>query len=79
MLVKTVIFLTFWQGLACSLSVSAGLIEYDVDAKAVQNFLISVEMIFASVMLLFAFPYRVRASCGSLCSDYCLFNEMADF
>lgn len=56
-LVKTVIFLTFWQGIAISMICSWGKIKDPSDGKALQNFMICLEMIGASVMMLYAFPH----------------------
>eukprot|EP00232_Nephroselmis_pyriformis_P031295 CAMPEP_0182855026 /NCGR_PEP_ID=MMETSP0034_2-20130328/1600_1 /TAXON_ID=156128 /ORGANISM="Nephroselmis pyriformis, Strain CCMP717" /LENGTH=348 /DNA_ID=CAMNT_0024985927 /DNA_START=92 /DNA_END=1135 /DNA_ORIENTATION=+ len=56
-LVKAVIFLTFWQGLASMVSVRFGVLDSTREAKALQNFLICGEMLITSVVLLWAFPY----------------------
>lgn len=71
--VKSVIFLSFWQGVLLAVLEKAGLISaiYASGATnpavasagtvsaAYQNFLICVEMFFASLALKYAFPYRV--------------------
>eukprot|EP00798_Chlamydomonas_sp_ICE-L_P028107 gene28107-31215_t len=46
---KSVIFLTFWQSLAVSMSPS--------DSEALMNWLIVIEMMFASIGMFYAFPY----------------------
>ncbi|WIA30390.1 hypothetical protein OEZ86_000476 [Tetradesmus obliquus] len=56
-LVKTVIFLTFWQGIAISYINSMGEISDPEDGKALQNFMICVEMALAGTSLLYAFPH----------------------
>ena len=61
-LVKSVIFLTFWQGLFISICVGAGLIPSAEDGNNVQNFLICVEMLPAAIFMLFAFPWKEFAS-----------------
>lgn len=61
-LVKSVIFLTFWQGLFISICVGAGLVPSAEDGNAIQNFLICVEMLPAAVFMIFAFPWKEFAS-----------------
>ena len=55
--VKSVVFLTFWQSLACSFMVNLGILYDGEEARKLQNFLICVEMVLASFGLIFAFPY----------------------
>ena len=66
--VKSVIFLTFWQGVLLALLEKAKVIEAfegssNLSAGTVaagwQNFLICIEMFFASIALRFAFPHNV--------------------
>ncbi|KAL3238767.1 hypothetical protein MRX96_021800 [Rhipicephalus microplus] len=71
--VKSVIFLSFWQGVLLAVLEKAGLISAinasgmantaaasaGTVSAAYQNFLICVEMFFASLALKYAFPYRV--------------------
>ncbi|WPT16386.1 Transmembrane protein 184A [Picochlorum sp. SENEW3] len=61
-LVKSVIFLTYWQGLLISIMVGAGLIYSAEDGNAVQNFMTCVEMLPAAIFMLFAFPWKEFAS-----------------
>lgn len=61
-LVKSVIFLTYWQGLLISIFVGVGLIPSAEDGNAVQNFMTSVEMLPAAIFMLFAFPWKEFAS-----------------
>ena len=56
-LVKSVIFLTFWQSILCATLVSNGTLEDGEDGRALQNVLICVEMIIAAAMMQFAFPH----------------------
>lgn len=48
-MVKSVVFATFWQGLLISAAVNGGLLYDGAEARALSNFLLCVEMIFASV------------------------------
>lgn len=56
-LVKSVIFLTFWQSILCATLVSNGTLEDGEEGRALQNVLICVEMIIAAAMMQFAFPH----------------------
>ncbi|KAI8476882.1 MAG: organic solute transporter Ostalpha-domain-containing protein [Monoraphidium minutum] len=70
-LVKTVVFLTFWQargparGIVISAINSMGEIRDPEDAKALQNFMICVEMLIAGCAMTFAFPYKQYSIGGS--------------
>lgn len=69
--VKSVIFLSFWQGVLLAVLEWAGVIHPIVAGSGIatasagtvsagyQNFLICVEMFFAAIMLRYAFPYQV--------------------
>lgn len=70
--VKSVIFLSFWQGVLLSLLEAMGAITpvsvggtdsenlgSGTVAAGVQNFLICVEMLFAAIALRYAFPYQI--------------------
>uniref|UniRef100_T1J1S8 Transmembrane protein 184B n=1 Tax=Strigamia maritima TaxID=126957 RepID=T1J1S8_STRMM len=63
--VKSVIFLSFWQGVLLAILEKVGVIQGDSMASAgtvsagYQNFLICVEMFFAAIALRYAFPHRV--------------------
>ncbi len=76
--VKSVIFLSFWQGVLLALLESMGYIlpmynetgkEIDLPAGAVsagyQNFFICIEMFFAAVALRYAFPIDVYVGEGA--------------
>eukprot|EP00192_Tetraselmis_astigmatica_P013558 CAMPEP_0117659316 /NCGR_PEP_ID=MMETSP0804-20121206/6362_1 /TAXON_ID=1074897 /ORGANISM="Tetraselmis astigmatica, Strain CCMP880" /LENGTH=336 /DNA_ID=CAMNT_0005465955 /DNA_START=352 /DNA_END=1359 /DNA_ORIENTATION=- len=56
--IKGVVFLTFWQGILCSIFYSMGILDTPEDAKVLQNFLTLTEMVIAAVMMLYAFPWR---------------------
>lgn len=71
--IKSVIFLSFWQGVGLAILEKANLISSIVspdgqhtDAGTVsagyQNFLICIEMLFAAIALRYAFPYQVGIS-----------------
>jgi hypothetical protein len=55
--IKSVVFLTFWQSLGCSLMVNLGILYDGDEARALQNFLICAEMVLAGIGTIFAFPY----------------------
>lgn len=61
--VKSVVFLSFWQGFTLAIFESAGIIHTYNNissgkiASACQDFLICIEMFFAAVALRFAFPH----------------------
>ena len=57
-LIKGVIFFTFWQGFLLSLLTSCGAIETSEEALEIQNLLICVEMFVASLCTLAAFPHK---------------------
>ncbi|XP_065826408.1 transmembrane protein 184B-like [Oscarella lobularis] len=68
--VKSVVFLSFWQGVALAIAEEVGLIKSAVDvtgktvgqesiATAIQNFIITIEMFFAAILLWYAFPHKV--------------------
>lgn len=68
--VKSVIFLSFWQGVGLAILEKADVISPIIDTSGTrtsagtvsagyQNFLICIEMFFAAVALRYAFPHRV--------------------
>ena len=65
-LVKSVIFLTFWQSILCAALVSNGDLPTGEDGRALQNVLICCEMIIASLMMLRAFPASVYVADGGI-------------
>ncbi|KAB2059342.1 hypothetical protein ERO13_A11G275900v2 [Gossypium hirsutum] len=60
-IIKSVVFLTYWQGVMFFLAAKSGFIK-DADAAAqFQNFIICVEMLLAALGHLYAFPYKEYA------------------
>ncbi|XP_034946734.1 transmembrane protein 184B isoform X2 [Chelonus insularis] len=71
--VKSVIFLSFWQGVLLAVLEKASVIPPVIDSlghatsagtvsAGYQNFLICIEMLFAAIALRYAFPYQVYAA-----------------
>ncbi|KAH7276983.1 hypothetical protein KP509_39G029200 [Ceratopteris richardii] len=56
-IIKSVVFLTYWQGVLVFLAAKMGFIENSDDAADIQNFIICVEMAMAAVGHIYAFPY----------------------
>jgi len=70
--IKSVIFLSFWQGVLLAILEKAQVISRVVDSSGdvtsagtvsagYQNFFICIEMLFAAIALRYAFPYQVYA------------------
>lgn len=63
--VKFIVFMSFWQGLALAIIEKSGLITNQNNIMAgtisagYQNFILCVEMFFASILLRFAYPYHI--------------------
>lgn len=64
--VKSIIFMSYWQGLLLAILEKVGILEpYTPDAPpgavaaGYQNFLLCIEMLFASIALRYAFPYEI--------------------
>ncbi|BBN02809.1 organic solute transporter subunit alpha [Marchantia polymorpha subsp. ruderalis] len=66
-IIKSVVFLTYWQGVLVGLMVSFGIIKNENDSADLQNFLICLEMLAAAIGHLYAFPYKeyAEANVGS--------------
>ncbi|EFJ08514.1 hypothetical protein SELMODRAFT_44885, partial [Selaginella moellendorffii] len=60
-IIKSVVFLTYWQGVLVFLAAKSGLIKNADDAADVQNFIICIEMAGAAVGHLYAFPFKAYA------------------
>ncbi|GMH14976.1 hypothetical protein Nepgr_016817 [Nepenthes gracilis] len=60
-LIKSVVFLTYWQGVLVFLAAKSGFIEDSQDAADFQNFIVCVEMLIAAVGHFYAFPYKEYA------------------
>jgi hypothetical protein len=63
-LIKSTIFLTFWQAMAVAVAVGAGAVPGAAAGAALQNFLICAEMLPAAVAMLFAFPWAEYSAGG---------------
>ncbi|PSC70645.1 transmembrane 184A-like [Micractinium conductrix] len=57
MLVKVVIFLSYWQGLFIAIATGAGAIDTPEDGTNLQSWLLCVEMLPSAIFMLFAFPW----------------------
>lgn len=60
-IIKSVVFLTYWQGVLVFLAAKYDFIKNAEQAAEFQNFIICVEMLIAAVGHLYAFPYREYA------------------
>ncbi|KAG2719656.1 hypothetical protein I3760_02G000300 [Carya illinoinensis] len=60
-LIKSVVFLTYWQGVLVFLAAKSGFIKDAEEAAQFQNFIVCVEMLIAAVGHLYAFPYKEYA------------------
>ncbi|XP_051136687.1 uncharacterized protein LOC127255244 isoform X2 [Andrographis paniculata] len=60
-IIKSVVFLTYWQGVLVFLAAKSGLIKDTEEAAEFQNFIVCVEMLVAAVGHLYAFPYKEYA------------------
>ncbi|KAL5582772.1 hypothetical protein UlMin_015214 [Ulmus minor] len=60
-IIKSVVFLTYWQGVLVFLAAKSGFIKSADQAAEFQNFIICVEMLIAAVGHLYAFPYKEYA------------------
>lgn len=79
--IKSVIFLSFWQGVGLAILEKAQVISPIVDSAGTtvtagtvsagyQNFFICIEMLFAAIALRYAFPYQVSELCLDLTGIY---------
>ncbi|XP_031247920.1 transmembrane protein 184A-like [Pistacia vera] len=60
-IIKSVVFLTYWQGVLVFLAAKSGFIKNADEAADFQNFIVCVEMLIAAVGHFFAFPYKEYA------------------
>ncbi|CAI0382003.1 unnamed protein product [Linum tenue] len=69
-MIKSVVFLTYWQGVLVFLAAKSGFIKNREEAAQFQDFIICVEMLIAAVGHFYAFPYKeyaganIGGSCG---------------
>ena len=66
-LIKAVIFLSYWQGFLIAICSAAGLVKSAEEGVNIQNFLLCIEMLPAAICMWFAFPhtpYRSQAGGG---------------
>lgn len=57
-IVKTIIFLTYWQGFLFQILYSSGAISSVNEAVVLQNFIICLQMAVAAPVMLYAFPFE---------------------
>ncbi|XP_074308986.1 uncharacterized protein LOC141643647 [Silene latifolia] len=60
-LIKSVVFLTYWQGVLVFLAAKSGFIQDAQDAASFQNFIVCIEMLMAAAGHFYAFPYKEYA------------------
>lgn len=60
-IIKSVVFMTYWQGVLVFLAAKYNFIKTAEEAAQFQNLIICVEMLIAAVGHLYAFPYREYA------------------
>jgi len=60
-IIKSVVFLTYWQGVLVFLAAKSGFIKGEEQAAHFQNFIICVEMLIAAACHFYAFPYKEYA------------------
>ncbi|AAF26096.1 unknown protein [Arabidopsis thaliana] len=60
-IIKSVVFLTYWQGVLVFLFAKSGFIRDEEEAALFQNFIICVEMLIAAAAHFYAFPYKEYA------------------
>lgn len=60
-IIKSVVFLTYWQGVLVFLAAKSELIKDTEEAAEFQNFIICLEMLIAAFAHLYAFPYKEYA------------------
>ncbi|KAJ6798677.1 transmembrane protein 184B-like [Iris pallida] len=61
LMIKSVVFLTYWQGVLVFLAAKSGFIKNAEEAADFQNFILCIEMLAAAVGHFYAFPYKEYA------------------
>jgi hypothetical protein len=64
-IIKSVVFLTYWQGVLVFLAAKSRFIKNAEKAADLQNFVLCVEMLIAAIGHLFAFPYKEYAGANA--------------
>eukprot|EP00899_Mesostigma_viride_P016622 jgi/Mesvir1/24961/Mv16931-RA.1 len=65
LVVKAVVFMTYWQGLVITLLMSFNMVNSHEDAREIQDFMLCVEMAIAAVLHTYAFPWREYSHSGT--------------
>ncbi|XP_074335521.1 uncharacterized protein LOC141672760 isoform X1 [Apium graveolens] len=60
-IIKSVVFLTYWQGVTFFLAAKTGYIKDTEEAAEIQNFILCVEMLLTAMGHFYAFPYKEYA------------------
>lgn len=55
--IKAIVFMTFWQGLVINLMSTVGMVD-EKAASQIQNLLVCIEMLIASLALIYVFPFQ---------------------
>uniref|UniRef100_A0A453MBF8 Transmembrane protein 184A n=1 Tax=Aegilops tauschii subsp. strangulata TaxID=200361 RepID=A0A453MBF8_AEGTS len=64
-IIKSVVFLTYWQGVLVFLAAKSRFIKNAEKAADLQNYVLCVEMLIAAIGHLFAFPYKEYAGANA--------------
>ncbi|EHA8587896.1 putative transmembrane protein [Cocos nucifera] len=70
-MIKSIVFLTYWQGVLVFLAAKSGFIKNAEKAADFQNFILCIEMLIAAVGHLYAFPYKEYAG-----ADVCAYGGL---
>lgn len=72
LLIKAVIFVTFWQGVVLAVLLRTGTLDGHDDAEYIQNLLVALEMGGAAMLMLAAFPWVSTGAHTHRSIRYCL-------
>lgn len=64
-IIKSVVFLTYWQGVLVFLAAKSRFVKNTEKAADLQNYVLCVEMLIAAIGHLFAFPYKEYAGANA--------------